>query len=280
MLHYYWPGMYGEIKSYCEQCTNCQTRKGPHQKVRSPLVPLPVTGPFDRVGVGLLRSLPHSKNGNKYIVLFTEYLSKYAIAEAIPDATAETVAKSFVQNGVLKFGAPLSLLPDRASNFLSEMVFKICHLCCTRKVNTTPFHPMTDGLTERLNKTLTTIISMYISSRHNDWDSFLYYALFAYNSSRQQSTRFFPYFLIFGREPNLPIDSALNFAPTRYQIDLDDYGSDMQRLLATSWRLARQNISKAQAVQANYYNRNVHEIHIKSGDLVYKYTPTNKVGQA
>jgi len=54
----------------------------------------------------------------------------------------------------------------------------------------------------------------------------------------------------------------------------------MQRLLATSWRLARQNISKSQAVQANYYNRNVHEIHVKSGDLVYKYTPTNKVGQA
>jgi len=179
---YFWPNMYSSIKTYCEQCGNCQTRKNQHRKLKAPMVSLPVTGPYDRVAVDLMGPLPLTTNGNKFIAVFTEYLTKYAIAEAIPDASAETVAKVFVQSVVLKFGAPLSLLTDRGANFLSELMLKICQICATRKINSSSYHPQTDGLTERFNKTLATFISMYLNNKHTYWDSFIYYALFSYNS--------------------------------------------------------------------------------------------------
>jgi hypothetical protein len=152
-------------------------------------------------------------------------------------------------------------------------------LCGTRKINTTPYHPQTDGLVERFNKTLATILSMYVNRKHTDWDKFLPYAVFAYNTARQQSTQFSPFFLLHGRNAKLPVDAALNFDPSRYTIDVDNYANEVQRLFTVAWDIARQNIIKAQDQQKAQYDKKAHNLFLEIGDQVYKYNPIPKASQ-
>jgi len=104
--------------------------------------------------VDILGPLPVTENRNKYIIVFCEYLTKFSITKALPNITADTVARTFVDEIGLKFEAPTTLLSDQGSNFMSQLVKKICELCRTKNENTSPYHPMTDGLVERTNKTL------------------------------------------------------------------------------------------------------------------------------
>jgi len=175
-LNYFWPTLYMDVKKHCENCLDCITRKSPTSKTKGFLTPIPVAGPMDRVAVDILGPLPITENGNKYIIVFCEYLTKFCITKALPNITADTVARTFVDEIVLKFGAPTTLLSDQGSNFMSQLVKKICELCGTKKQNTSPYHPMTDGLVERTNKTLAQTLSMYINGKHNDWDLYLKYA--------------------------------------------------------------------------------------------------------
>ena len=74
---------------------------------------------------------------------------------------------------------------------------------------TTPYHPQANGLTGRWNHTCAAIISMYVDSKHENWDEVLPRITFAYNSAKQESTKHSPFELIYARNPLLPIDVTL-----------------------------------------------------------------------
>ena len=115
------------------------------------------------MAVDVLGSFPTSECGNKYIVFFTDYFTKWTEAFAVRNADATTIAELFVEEILCRHAAPRKLLSDRGKNFLAKVVKDVCHLLNTSKVNTTSYHPECDGLVERFNHTFTTIISMYAS---------------------------------------------------------------------------------------------------------------------
>ena len=189
LRRFFWPGMYRDIERWCSSCVNCATKKTPRNLPKAPLQPIPVEGPFDRVAVDVLGPFPISETGNKYVIIFTDYLTKWVEAFAVKDYSAPTTARLFVEEIICRHSAPRKLLSDRGKNFLSDVVKCVCRLVNTAKVNTTSYHPECDGLLERFNHTFTTIISMYVSEHQKDWDTFVPYALFAYRTSVQTSTR-------------------------------------------------------------------------------------------
>ena len=82
-----------------------------------------------------------SVSGKKYILTWQDDLSKFLVAIHIPQQEAETVARKFVLNIVLKFGAPAQILTDQGSNFLSDLFKSMCKLLRIKKIQTTAFHP-------------------------------------------------------------------------------------------------------------------------------------------
>ena len=94
------------------------------------------------------------------------------------------------------------------------------------KVNTSGYHPQTDGLVEKFNSTLISMIAK-CCEKSKDWDKQLPYLLFAYRANVQDSTRDSPFFLLYGRDPRMPSDSALNSPTTPYMVDLEDYKSEL-----------------------------------------------------
>ena len=169
---YYWQGMRSDVRRYCWSCLTCTSRKGTGRKIHPPLQPIPVGGLFHRVGVDILQ-LPQTTSGNRYVVVFVDYLTKWPEAFAIPDQRADTIARLLCEQIICRHGIPEQLLSDRGANFLSELILEICKLLGVKKLNTSGYHPQTDGLVEKFNSTLTNMIARESTVRLGPTTTFL-----------------------------------------------------------------------------------------------------------
>ena len=200
---YWWPGMRSDVRQYCRSCLVCASRKGAGQTTRPALQPIPVGGPFHRLGVDVLK-LPLTLEGNQYAVVFIDYLTKWVEVFAVPNQTAETIARLLVEGVICRHGAPAELLSDQGANFMSELVAEVCALFAVKKVNTSGYHTQTNGLCERFNNTLIQMLAKTGERFGQDWDKHLSYVLYAYRITVQESTKESPFFLVYGRDPALP----------------------------------------------------------------------------
>ena len=94
---YFWTGMYSELGKWCASCVDCATKKSPCNLPKAPFQSIPVEGPFDRVAVYVLGPFPTSDQGNKYVIVFSDYFTKWPEAFAVKNADAATTAKLFVE---------------------------------------------------------------------------------------------------------------------------------------------------------------------------------------
>ena len=83
-------------------------------------------------------------------------------------------------------------------------MLEVCSLLGIKKLNTSGYHPQTDGLVEKFNCTLINMISKYTDAGRVEWDQQLQLLLFAYRSTVQESTRESPFFLLYGQDPRMP----------------------------------------------------------------------------
>ena len=126
---YWWRGMCGAVEKYCKSCLECVTRKGSGRSVKPPLVPIPVGGPFHRMGVDVLQ-LPLTESGNRYVVIFMDYLTKWVEGFAVPDQSADTVARLLVSEIFCRHGAPdtgnycIISVTDNFHDFIEHITYK------------------------------------------------------------------------------------------------------------------------------------------------------------
>ena len=175
-------------------CPTCATHQ-PGRAIKPPLTPIPVGGAF-RLGVDVIQS-PRSKNGNRYAVVFVDYLTKWPEVFAVADQMAHTIAKLLVKQIISRHGVPAELLSDQGANFVSGLIKEVCQILGIKRLNTTAYHPQTDGLVERFNRTLTAMLSKVVEKSGRDWDLKLPYVLFALRTSMQESTKESPFFLMY-----------------------------------------------------------------------------------
>ena len=219
--HYWWEGMRSDITRWSRACLVCATHN-PGRGPRPPLSPIPVSGPFDRIGVDVIQ-FPKSREGNQYAVVFMDYLTKWPEAFAVPDQSAATISRLLVEQVVSRHGVPAEILSDRGCAFLSGLMKEVETLLGFHKVNTSAYHPQTDGLVERFNQTLTSMLANTVREDGRDWDTKLPYVLFAYRACCHESTQESPFYLLYGRDPKLPSPAALNPQTTRSTQNLKDY---------------------------------------------------------
>ena len=93
-------------------------RKSPRNRNKAPLLPIPVQDAFDRLACDIIGPFPPSKLGNRYVVVFSEYLTKWVEAFPVSSIGASVIAHSLVDEIFARHGAPRTLLSDRGSNSL------------------------------------------------------------------------------------------------------------------------------------------------------------------
>jgi len=101
---------------------------------------------------------------------------------------------------------PENILNDQGNHYQAALISELLELLDVRRERTSPYHPECDGLTERFNRTLKTMIASYVNEDQDDWDTKLPMLAFAYNTAVHASTKCTPFKLIYGREPKIPLD--------------------------------------------------------------------------
>ena len=224
--HYWWKGMRADVTEWCKACLTCATRQPGSRAERPPLTPIPVAGPFDRLGVDVIHFLK-SFSSNQYAVVLMDYLTKWPEVFPVPDQSALTIAKLLIEKVISRHGVPAELLSDQGAAFLSKLLREVCELMVIHKLNTTAYHPQTDGLVERFNCTLTDMLAKKVERSGQDWDTQFPFVLFAYRASPQESTGESPFFLVHGQDPRLPSELTLDPPAVREPVDLDSYKSEV-----------------------------------------------------
>ena len=238
-----------------------------------------MSGPFDRIGVDVVQ-FPKSARGNRYAIVFVDYLTKWVEVFPTPDQSALTIARLLIAEIISRHGVPRELLSDRGAAFLSKLLHELYRLMGIHKVSTTAYHPQTDGLVERFHRTLTAMLSKTSQPGGSDWDERLPFVLFAYRCCEQESTRESPFFMLYGRDPVLPTEEALSPPVERCYLEYDDYRSQIVNNLSEAWAKARQNIQKAQKQQKKQHDKKTRMPTFSVGDRVFVYMPAARSGKA
>ncbi|KAM7301434.1 putative histone demethylase [Ixodes scapularis] len=194
---YYWPRLPKTVHLYTRSCHECQRGKKLPTKPSGLLHPIsPPSTPFQQIAMDLLGPFPPSTLGNRWIIVATDYLTRYVETKVLPSGTAVEVAKFFIESIFLRHGTPEILITDRGSSFMAQLTQEILRLSGTGHRRTSGYHLQTNGLTERLNKTIADMISMYVDVEHKTWDEVLPHVTFAYNTAVQETTRAIPFQLV------------------------------------------------------------------------------------
>ena len=152
-----------------------------------------------------MRYLPLS-NGNKHILVIGDHFTKWYEAIPLPDQTAITTVNALVDHWISRFGCPYSLPSDQGRNFESKFFEHLMKFFEMDKTRTTIFHPQSNAVIERMNKTLQNMLAKCINEEQSNWSQQLPYVIMAYRSLVHESTGYTPQFLVFGQELSLPLD--------------------------------------------------------------------------
>jgi len=276
---YYWNGMYEDARKYVLQCHLCATKKLVPDKYAGELGTVVSTEPWQVVGSDILGPLPLTKKGNRYILTFTDHFTKWVEAIPLKAVTAGDVAENFVNLIVARHGAPKSLLTDRGKSFIGELMREITRKLEVDKLSTSPYHPQTNGLTERFNKTLVTMLSMFTGAHQRDWDEHIQVVVHAYRTSVHASTGETPFYLMHGRDPRMPSMMELVNQEEQWE-STEDYRNELvERMRAINEEVRYYNdvIKQQREIQARKYR---HTNTFTVGDLVWLYVKYKKKGSS
>lgn len=275
---YWWPNLYSETKEYVAHCLACQQRKG-NQPVNAGEPTAIITDePWETVGVDIFGPLrPKTLKGNKYIITFTDFTTKYVVARPLFAANEEESALALVEDVICKYGVMRKLVSDRGSNFVSSLITEVYKVLKIHKINTTAWHPQGNGQTERFNRPLANMLSIYVKKLKKDWDDVLTYVIFAYNTSVHETTKFTPYFLMFGREPRFPLEIALGPTSTTAVGGYSAYAEEMSERFRAAYSLAKDNAQLAQHKSEVRTAKTRTPVTYQVGDKVWLYVKPRTV---
>ena len=153
-------------------------------------------------------------------------------------------------------------------------IYRLLHV---HPIRTTPYHPQTDGLVERFNQTLKSMLKKTAIEQGKDWDKPIPYLLFAYREVPQSSTGFSPFELVFGRQVRGPMDVLKESWEAEKKSDesIVSYILSVQERLEEMADIVKQNLSGAQKTQKRWYDRKAHEREFTEGDKVLVLLPTS-----
>ena len=268
---YYWPGMSTDVQLFCQSCMTCAQAKDPPKKPKAPLGTVRAGYPFEAMAMDVMGPLPVTSSGNKYILVVADYFSKWIELIPCPNITAATVASKLMDVVFCRYGVPEMLHSDQGSNFESKLIAKLCGLLGIRKTRTTPYHPQSDGMVERANKTIQVALKCYLDKEGDCWDQRLKIVQLAYNTSVHSSTGFTPYFVLFGREATLPLDLVYPNNLQSYE-SVSSYVTDIRKKLALCFNVVSDKLNQSHRVAKKIYDREKPDESLQVGDYVWLYS--------
>ncbi|VDI77535.1 Hypothetical predicted protein [Mytilus galloprovincialis] len=216
----------------------------------------------------VLGGLPTSKDKYKYILLVTDSFSHWCEAFPMKSQEAEEIANILYSEIFTRYGACRYLVSDRHASNLSKLVNILCKMFNVTQHFTSSYHRESNVACERTNSTLAQSLRAYCSEQQTTWPEVLPSIMMAFRMSPStQSTGFSPYYMIFGREMPLPIDTALIPEELITQSP-EKYIDQLINRIKIIHDLAKTNLEDAQLKSKTYYDKSTRAPNFKVGDHV------------
>ncbi|XP_026050763.1 uncharacterized protein LOC113037671 [Carassius auratus] len=275
---FFWPGLKVDVAQFCKSCPVCQ-KVSLRRPSKAPLQPLPIIDtPFERLGMDVVGPVERSRSGNRFMLVITDYSTRYPEVFPLKSVKAKPVATSLVQL-FSRVGFPAEILTDQGTNFMSTLLKQVYQLLGIKSLRTTPYHPQTDGLTERFNQTLKQMLRKFVSETGEDWDQWLPYLLFAYREVPQASTGFSPFELLYGRDVRGPLallQEMWEGSPEKEPTSVVSYVLQMRERLQKMTGLAQNHLAEAREKQKTWYDPLARERDLEVGTKVLVMLPSRE----
>ena len=198
---YFWPKMNTDINHWTKICTDCQKSKiHRHTKSKLQQFDLP-KGRFEHIHLDIVGPLPSSQ-GCKYILTIVDRFTRWPEAYPIPNITALTVAKIFFTQYISRFGVPLTITTDQGSQFESKLFNELIKFLGSHRIHTTPYHPQSNGMVERLHRQLKTALLARCNTQN--WSEEIPIILLGFRTSIKEDLKCTAAELVYGQSLRLP----------------------------------------------------------------------------
>ena len=269
---FYWPRMARDINNYVRKRCRCIADKRPNIPERAKLSPIESSYPFEVVAIDFIHLDP-CKGGFEYVLVVTDLFTKFVQMYATRKKSTKAAATKIFNEFILSYGFPKRIMHDKGPEWNSHLFEDLHKLTGIEASNTTPYHPMSNGQCERMNRSLISMLKSLSTKEKKDWRSALPKLSFAYNSTHHSSTGFTPFYMMFGRESRLPIDGMFEEVQVErngllknktHQQFVDEWKSSMSE----AFRVAKERNAKSQEYNKEKYDSKIREVGIEVGDQV------------
>ena len=175
--------------------------------------------------------LPQTERSNKHVLVIQDFLTKWAWVFPNPDQNTSRIVEILVQEIIPMCGFLECLLSNQGTNLLSYLMKDVCSLLGIQKLNTTADHPQCDGLTERFNRTVKTMLSKHADLYGKQWDQLLHGVLWAYRNT-PRVYRGKALLSTVWPDCRYPIEAAFLIADKVQTAELTDYRQELTMTLA------------------------------------------------
>ncbi|GKB48342.1 putative mitochondrial protein [Tanacetum coccineum] len=265
----------GAMAKLVAECGVCQKNKYSNRSPAGLLQPLEL--PFrvwEDLTMDFVEGLPRSTSYNVVMVV-VDRLSK--LAHFVPmkhPFTTSSVVIVFIREIVRLYGIPCSIISDRDKIFVSHFWRELFKYQGTVLKRSTTYHPQTDGQSKVVNRNLETYLRCFASEKPKEWDKWLSWAEYWYNTSFHSVIGMTPFKVLYGRDPPCLVSYDRGTAVTT---EVDQYLWERDRVLAK----LRVQYNRAQQVMKSQADGKLRDVEFAVGDLVYlKLRPYRQVSVA
>lgn len=273
--NYYWPNMKATISNYVKKCISCKQNKNTPKTVEKFQKTTTPSKPFELISIDTVGPLTKSQKQNRYALTIQCDLTKYVIAVAITDKQASSIAKAMVENLILVYGCPQIIKSDMGTEFKNEILEEICKMLKIEQKFATAYHPHTMGAIERNHRCLNEFLRQFINKQHDDWDSWLSFFTFCYNTTPHTDHKYSPFELVFGRQASLP-SNIMNPNKAEPVYNHDAYFQELKFKLQQAALKTKEILEKVKDSRIATQADNINPININLNDKVWLRSENRK----
>ena len=252
----WWPLLIKDAYQFSRECLQCQKMGQPTSMDRMQDHPVLPLEPFQKWGLDFVGPIKPkaSRTGARYILVATDYATKWVEAVSLRDNKAASVARFLYKHIMTRFGCPIELVSDQGVHFLNSVIEELTNKHMIMHKKSTPYHPQANGQAKSTNKVLVRILKKIVEENRSDWADKLDSALWSFRTAYKVATGMTPFKLVYGIEAVVPMEyvvPSLRLA-VQHRLSPEDSILHRQRELL---KLEEDRIQSAYAVEISQNRR-------------------------